>query len=492
MADCQCNLFPASLGNVGFLANVGIGTASPTLGKLQTVGVVGGATSAVFSSDMAGISLLANNPAVGFNTYFYNTPTPGLFALQAGWGGVIQHDQSSGNMVFGLATSRSLGAGASQTIANRMFITYDGNVGVGPAPPTLAKLQTVGTVGGSTSAIFSETGSTGVAVMATFPTIGFNTYVSGGYKAVGPGCGGYISLNPNTGEMSFALASNAGGAGGAQFPQEMMRISSAGNVGIGTTTPTRGKLETFGTVGSTSAVFGSSTTGLSLMAVSPTIGFNTYVDGAGSKSVGAGFGGYITLDAAPGASGAMRFAVSSQSSPGPDQSLTPTEAMRITADQNVGIGTAAPQANLHVLNNTFSADALRLEFAHGVYGIRFVRANTMIGNITKNDGQPLTFDSPAAASTLAGFRFTSNVEVLGNIKATGAGAAIVADGNVNATVDLNAGHNLSVTNDATIGRNLSVTDTATITNDLVVRSTIRAGTGDPARKIADGDGCYYA
>ena len=74
------------------------------------------------------------------------------------------------------------------------------------------------------------------------------------------------------------------------------------NVGIGTTTPTRAKLEVFGTGGTfsfTSAVFGSDGAGISLQRNRPAIGFNQYNDGS-SKFMTTGYAGIEYFDPATG------------------------------------------------------------------------------------------------------------------------------------------------------------------------------------------------
>jgi hypothetical protein len=52
MTDCTCNNFPASLGNVTFGANVGIGTANP-ITKLHVNGVGASAARFNFYNDAA-------------------------------------------------------------------------------------------------------------------------------------------------------------------------------------------------------------------------------------------------------------------------------------------------------------------------------------------------------------------------------------------------------------------------------------------------------
>ncbi|MGB8192531.1 MAG: tail fiber domain-containing protein [Chitinophagaceae bacterium] len=67
-------------------------------------------------------------------------------------------------------------------------------------------------------------------------------------------------------------------------------VAGAQNIGVGTTTPTRAKLEVHGVVGNgnTSAVFGSDAAGISFQRNWPTIGFNQYRD------IPTGLGKYIS------------------------------------------------------------------------------------------------------------------------------------------------------------------------------------------------------
>lgn len=75
--------------------NVGIGTTTPTKGKLEVYGAVG-VTSAIFGGDGAGISLQRNYPAIGFNQY-YGTDARHMAAGAA----FVQYlDMLNGNLVF--------------------------------------------------------------------------------------------------------------------------------------------------------------------------------------------------------------------------------------------------------------------------------------------------------------------------------------------------------------------------------------------------------
>src|SRR5215203_6113466 len=77
-------------------------------------------------------------------------------------------------------------------------------------------------------------------------------------------------------------------------------VSFAQNVGIGTNTPARAKLEVHGSVGATSAIFGGESSGISLQRNWPGIGFNQYYNN-GNKYIGNGYAGVQYLD--PGTGG---------------------------------------------------------------------------------------------------------------------------------------------------------------------------------------------
>ena len=71
------------------------------------------------------------------------------------------------------------------------------------------------------------------------------------------------------------------------------------NIGIGTITPTRAKLEVHGAVDATSAIFGGESTGISLQRNWPGIGYNSYWNG-GNRYLANGFGAKQFFDPASG------------------------------------------------------------------------------------------------------------------------------------------------------------------------------------------------
>src|SRR5215210_2855297 len=117
----------------------------------------------------------------------------------------------------------------------------------------------------------------------------------------------------------------------------------AQNVGIGTGNPTRAKLEVHGAVGSTSAIFGGESTGISFQRDWPSVGFNQYYNSA-SRYLSNGFAavqyldpttGYMTFDMFPNG-------VANAISPSLNRALV------IANNGNIGIRTNPANASLYV------------------------------------------------------------------------------------------------------------------------------------------------
>jgi hypothetical protein len=125
---------------------------------------------------------------------------------------------------------------------------------------------------------------------------------------------------------------------------------AAQNVGVGTTTPTRAKLEVVGAYGSgtTSGLFGSNSAGISLQGNWPTIGFNQYRDSVDPGSQGKYMtSGYAAIQSMDPASGTYFFDMFPG---GPANSETPpgTRAITVAGNGNTGIRTTYLNASLVV------------------------------------------------------------------------------------------------------------------------------------------------
>src|SRR5688500_7644912 len=81
--------------------------------------------------------------------------------------------------------------------------------------------------------------------------------------------------------------------------QLMALVTAAQNIGIGTNTPNRAKLEVHGAVDATCAIFGGEGNGISLQRNWPSIGFNTYYSG-GNRYLSNGFASKIYQDPGTG------------------------------------------------------------------------------------------------------------------------------------------------------------------------------------------------
>ncbi len=122
------------------------------------------------------------------------------------------------------------------------------------------------------------------------------------------------------------------------------------NIGIGTATPTRAKLELHGTVGTTSAIFGGESSGISLQTNWPSVGFNQYYN-AGSKYIGNGFAAVQYVD--PN-NGGMYFDMFPNGAANTNMP-TPVTALRLTSSGNVLVGSTFSNASLSVSRNMGAA-----------------------------------------------------------------------------------------------------------------------------------------
>jgi hypothetical protein len=167
----------------------------------------------------------------------------------------------------------------------------------------------------------------------------------------------------------------------------LMPCALSQNVGIGTTTPSRAKLEVNGAVGATTAIFGGESTGISIQRNWPSIGFNQYYNG-GSKYIAGGYGAVQYLDPGSGAmfidmfpSGAKDAIASSLTRP-----------IIINSSGNVGIRTTPGNASLTVLKATnfegsavFGGTNYNSHFNYGTSEDTYIRGGKTGSKVFIND-----------------------------------------------------------------------------------------------------------
>jgi Chaperone of endosialidase len=277
----------SALSEVG--GNVGIGTASPT-GLLH---LFGAATADVF----AGMGPdLVNGPA--FN-YGYSGSS---FGRGSGFFNVRPD-------ALAVAPNPSLRFMTANV--QRMIVTNLGNIGIG-TPSPFAKLDVVDTSGAAQIRFGNSLNDSGGYLISTDSS---QAILSGGAKWDGAhfiAKGSVASLISNESGLTRFFTDSGLTSGSMFSPTERMRINSAGDVGIGTTTPAR----------------------------------HLHVFGAGDQQIGiesSDVGGrQWTLQSSNGTSG--RFEIVDRTAN--------VNRLTILSTGNVGIGTTAPAAKLHIAANT--------------------------------------------------------------------------------------------------------------------------------------------
>jgi hypothetical protein len=232
--------------------------------------------------------------------------------------------------------------------------SFSQNVGIG-APSPEVKLHVIDTfdvADGASGAFINVQNATLVSPVGTLSGIRFkldgvnsgtNSRYKGGIlfqKTSGFGVGSLLFATNSAGNNSSITAADA-----------KMTITSTGNIGIGTTTPTLGKLQIEGAV-STDLLHvstGPSSNGLSMSVVSgyPTFGFNTMLN-SGYKFIGDGYAGMFQYS--PVAGDLNYFSSNASGTSGGGISFLGS-FFTLDAAGRVGLSTGTPTAKLHVNGN---------------------------------------------------------------------------------------------------------------------------------------------
>ncbi len=136
-----------------------------------------------------------------------------------------------------------------------------------------------------------------------------------------------------------------------------------GRIGLGMSNPTRAALEQQGSVSATAAIFGGDGTGISLQKNWPAIGFNSYLDGAGHKSINQGYGAQLVLNQVNGTLSLNSFpflALPNQVFP------SATQRFNISRFGKIGLGTDNPYSDIEIIQRPVSYDFSNEDVDNGI------------------------------------------------------------------------------------------------------------------------------
>jgi hypothetical protein len=195
--------------------NVGIDNTSPTV-KLAVGGAIQSSGGGTWASSAGYVQMTHNNAGTGYLSLYYDSETLVMGAGISQKNSITVSGHTADNTIYFRVGD-----------AERMRITSSGNVGIGTTAPNF--LLTLDKNSSYTLGLLnSNIGTPGQYTGLTFGYTG-TTYQKGAVY--------FISKDANgVGDLVFAL-NNVASSANVSTSDERMRITSAGNVGIGTTSP---------------------------------------------------------------------------------------------------------------------------------------------------------------------------------------------------------------------------------------------------------------
>jgi hypothetical protein len=277
-----------------------------------------------------------NDGNVGIGTTSPNTVLP--LTIEGAVAGIqFKEDDGAWNIVVDEDNFRIQQGTAGSSPTERMRIDSDGNVGIGTSNPTsIFHLE-----GASPNLKIRSTSdwsaTTGPVINLQGKNSSGSTKYFGGIKA--------YSLGTDKGNLAFNVRKS-----NIETDIEAMRIDSDGNVGIGTTSPS--KLLEVQLTDNTPYAGGVTSNCLKLRNLSQSADSYSSIE----LTAGQNSGGAANLARIYGVKESTTTTATSLAFTTRKADATINEAMRIDSDGNVGIGTANPSGKLHVFANETYAD----------------------------------------------------------------------------------------------------------------------------------------
>ena len=379
-------------GDTGPTGNQGI--QGPT-GPTGEAGATGPAGASPWSLDGANTYYIAGNVGIGTTAPTTALDTTGTINARGGWG-VARYTLDGQSVLYEDGNGFQIGAGLDSLTriyaagSERIRISTDGKIGIGTTDPT-ARLTVQGD-GTTASEIYGgktyiHTGTSPSTLNPSSPALDvFSTTGSGSIVRWGPTyvnssvISGFLGYDGSGGTVDISAA-NADIRLLTGATTERVRIQATGNVGIGTTNPTK-RLQVDVPTGTDVASFLNGTARLDL------------VNDSGSQGVGLKFtssGGNETLRITPG-SGAFSFSEIGARYYG-------NLVLSTSNDANVGVNDYTPDAKFEISADASASDILMISRDDtGDGDIMIIKNSGAVGIGTVNPGTKLEVNGTSGAT----------------------------------------------------------------------------------------------
>ena len=361
-ADLAFELGNSEVMRLADTGNVGIGTTGPATKLEVNSGAAGASARFTGTGASSEIFLGTNGVQSAYTNMVFYTDSGNAQIWKAG----STYTSHGGVGSLNIYNSAGPIAFHPSGTANAMFIATNSNVGIGTTNPG-AKLDVNGEIFASSNVQISATGAAGKYYIrrpsdgSASAFFGYNSNDNTDFGIYNGSGGGNVKFWSNNGVFQFNNVASS----------ELMRITSGGNVGIGTTSPGE-KLHVVGNafLSSQSAYMASYNN------------TNSYHGSLVWAGLQLGNNGVNRIVAGrTGVGGSFQFWTNNTNNAA-DYSVTPdgTMAMSMLNNGNVGIGTTAPVSKLDIRGRT--------DINLGGEGLYF-----KAGGDTANNGRPLEFRS---------------------------------------------------------------------------------------------------